>query len=419
MLVPLRLVLIALCLWLAGCAHAPPATPGPIAAERPVILIGIDGFHPSYLELGVTPNLSRLAREGAVAEGGMRPSFPSVTFPNFYTLATGVHPDRHGLVANTMEDPALPGRTFRLSDRTEVMDRVWYDDAEPIWVTAERRGVRTATLFWPGSEAPVRGVRPSYWLPFEQSVPSAARVNMLLGWLTLPPAERPRLLTLYFDVVDTAGHRGGPGSPEVRAAAAEVDGAVGRLLEGLTARGIAADLVIVADHGMAAISPERVVLLDEVVDVSAVRLLTSGPVAGIYPLAGREREAEAGLLRPHPHMDCWRKAAIPARLNYGRHRRAPPIVCMAETGWLIETRARFDPARARGGAHGYDNAAPQMRALFIGRGPSFRPAARVNGVEGVDVQPLLARLLSLRAPTGDGSPTRFAPALRPAGPAAR
>ena len=372
------------------------------AQQRPVILIGIDGFRADYLDRGVTPTLSGLAAEGVRADGGMKPSFPSVTFPNFYTLATGLHPDNHGLVYNTMRDPGLPGRTFTLLNRVEVMDRVWYDDGEPIWVTAEKAGLRTATMFWPGSEAPINGVRPSYWLPFEQTVPSLARVNILLGWFNLPVEERPRLATLYFDIVDTAGHRFGPGTPETDAALSEVDTAVAALLTGLEARGIVADLVIVADHGMAAVSGERLVFLDDYIDVSAVQITGEGPVATLDPLPAREADVEARLLGRHEHMECWRKGDMPARLAYGRHPRVPAFVCLAETGWMIGTRARTDPARIRGGAHGYDNAAPEMRAVFIGHGPAFARGVVVPDMDSVDVQPLLGRLLGLVVPAGDG-----------------
>lgn len=382
------------------------------AQQRPVILIGIDGFRADYMDRGVTPTLSGLAAEGVRADGGMKPSFPSVTFPNFYTLVTGLHPDNHGLVYNTMRDPGLPGRTFTLRNRAEVMDRVWYDDGEPIWVTAEKAGLRTATMFWPGSEAPINGVRPSYWLPFEQTVPSLARVNILLGWFTLPVEERPRLATLYFDIVDTAGHRFGPGTPETDAALSEVDTAVAALLTGLEARGIVADLVIVADHGMAAVSGERLVFLDDYIDVSAVQITGEGPVATLDPLPGREADVEARLLGRHEHMECWRKGDMPARLAYGRHPRVPALVCLAETGWMIGTRARTDPARIRGGAHGYDNAAPEMRALFIGHGPAFARGVVVPDMDSVDVQPLLGRLLGLVVPSGDGRPGDTAAALR-------
>ncbi len=390
--------LALLFLWLAVTLAAPAVR----AQDRPVILIGLDGFRADYLDRGVTPTLSRLGAEGARAEGGMKPSFPSVTFPNFYTLATGLHPDHHGLVYNSMQDPGLPGRTFTLGNRAEVMDRVWYDDAEPIWVTAEKAGLRTATLFWPGSEARIGGVRPTYWLPFEQSVPSTARVNMLLGWFTLPADERPRLATIYFDILDTAGHRFGPDSPEVNAALAEADAAVALLLEGLKSRGVEANLVIVADHGMAAISGERVVMLDDQLDPSAFTVTALGPVATLDPAPGREAEVERALLGAAPHRQCWRKGDLPARLAYGTHRRIPAIVCLAETGWYIGVRSRTDAARIRGGAHGYDNAEPQMRALFIAHGPDIAPAVVLPNMDSVDVQPLLARLLGLRAPTGDG-----------------
>lgn len=379
------------------------AAPAAVAQERPVILIGLDGFRADYLDRGLTPTLSRLAAEGARAEGGMKPSFPSVTFPNFYTLATGLHPDHHGLVYNVMKDTDLPGRTFSLGNRAEVMDRVWYDAAEPIWVTAEKAGLRTATLFWPGSEAPVQGVRPTYWLPFEQSVPSNARVNMLLGWFTLPQAEQPRLATLYFDILDTAGHRFGPDSPEVNTALADADAAITLLIEGLEARGVEANFVIVADHGMAAISGERIVMLDDQLDPSAFTVAALGAVATLDPVPGREAEVERALLEPALHRQCYRKGDLPARLNYGTHRRIPAIVCLAETGWYIGVRGRTDPARVRGGAHGYDNAEPLMRALFVAHGPDIARGVTLPDMDSVDVQPLLARLLGLAAPAGDGA----------------
>lgn len=401
-LFPILAALAAVTMASAAAAQAP---------QRPVIMIGIDGFRADYLERGLTPTIARLAQDGVHAEGGMKPSWPSVTFPNFYTLATGMHPDHHGLVNNTMRAPELPGRTFALRNRAEVMDRVWYDAGEPIWVTAENAGLRTATMFWPGSEAPIRGVRPTYWMPFEQSVPSMARVNMLLGWMTLPPEERPHLTTIYFDVLDTAGHHFGPDAPETNAVLADVDNAVKVLLEGLATRNIEADIVIVADHGMAPVSGERVTFLDDHVDPTAIDVVASGPVVSLNPVAGREAEVEAALLGDKPHFQCWRKGEIPERLSYGANPRIPAIVCLSETGWTTGTRERTDPARIRGGAHGYDNAAPEMRALFVASGPSFARGVGLTDMDSVDVQPLLARLLGLTAPAGDGQADDTAAAM--------
>ncbi len=395
---------LLLCLAAAFVLSIPATAAQAQAPARPVILIGVDGFRADYLDRGIAPTLSRLAAEGVRAEGGMRPSWPSVTFPNFYTLVTGLHPDHHGLVYNTMNDATLPGRRFSLGNRAEVMDRVWYDAGEPIWVTARNAGLRTAAMFWPGSEAPVRGVRPDYWVPYEKGVPSLSRVNILLAWLSLPPEERPAIATLYFDVVDTAGHTYGPDAPETVAAVAEVDAAVAALIEGLGKLRLEADIVIVADHGMAPLSGERVAFLDDLVDPAAISVTAWGAAVTLDPVPGREAEVEAALLGVRPHMECWRKGEVPARLVYGSHPRVPAIVCLVETGWTVGLRERVDPARIRGGAHGFDNQAPEMRALFVAHGPSFARGVSLPEMDSVDVQPLLARLLGLTAPAGDGRP---------------
>jgi predicted AlkP superfamily pyrophosphatase or phosphodiesterase len=269
--------------------------------------------------LASPPELSRLAREGA--QGAIRPSFPSKTFPNHYTLVTGLRPDHHGIVDNNMRDPEIPGVTFALSNRAAVIDPRWWEDGEPIWVTAERAGLRTAIMFWPGSEAPVRGVRPSAWRTYDAGLAPQARVDQVLAWLEEPALERPRFLALYFEAVDTAGHNHGPGSPQVKAALQETDAAIGRLVHGLAARGLVANIVVVSDHGMAEISPDRVIRLDEIAPTDVGTPLTMGAFMTYYPAAGREAEAEAALLKPHPHMSCWRKGGDPQGLPL---RRAPP-----------------------------------------------------------------------------------------------
>ena len=398
---------------LAACATqgshqaAPPAAQtGPAAAVQPsggvTILVGIDGFRWDYLDRGVTPTLSKLAAEGVRARQ-MRPGFPSVTFPNFYTLATGNRPDHNGIVGNTMEDPDLPGRVFSMGNRAEATDGVWWEEAEPIWVTAKRQGHTVATMFWPGSESRIRGVRPDYWLPFEQTIPTQARVNMLLSWLSLPAAERPDFATLYFDIVDTNGHRGGPDSDLLKQALVEVDAAMAKLVEGLAARNLSANIIVVADHGMTAISADRVIFLDDIVDVNAIKVTAAGTYAAITPQGPNAAAAEATLLQSRPHLQCWRKAEVPARLDYGRNPRVPPIVCMAKLGWQVATRARFNPAYATGGAHGYDNAEPDMAGIFIANGPAFASGVTLERIDNVDVYPRLAAVLGVKPQPNQGS----------------
>lgn len=397
----------------ASCAGAPQsALTSPIVEQaaqttRPdlVILVSIDGFSPDYLGKGQTPVLDGLVAGGAF--GPMRPSFPSVTFPNHYTLVTGLHPDHHGVVGNRFTDAQLGAFTMASKESG------FWDQGEPIWVTAEKAGVRTGTMFWPGSEVEIHGVRPSQWAPFDQGMPGDARVDRLLSWLDLPVDQRPKLETLYFDIVDTAGHRNGPDAPETRAAAASVDASMARLIEGLKARGLydRTMLVVVSDHGMAATSPDRVVWIDDIIDPAALKIGYGGAVLTADPAPGREAEVQQKLVGRHPHMECWNKADVPARLFYGSNPRVAQIVCLVETGWLTATRDR--PVTRAGGAHGYDNQAPEMAAIFIAHGPGVVAGRRLTDLDSVDVQPFLTRMLGIVGPAGDGRAQDTLPVTMP------
>ncbi len=398
---------VASCAWAPQPAHTSSVVEQAAQTTRPdlVILVSIDGFSPDYLGKGQTPVLDGLVAGGAF--GPMRPSFPSVTFPNHYTLVTGLHPDHHGVVGNRFTDAQLGAFTMASKESG------FWDQGEPIWVTAEKAGMRTGTMFWPGSEVEILGVRPSQWAPFDQAMPGDARVDHLLSWLDLPVDQRPKLETLYFDIVDTAGHRNGPDAPETRAAAASVDASMGRLIEGLKARGLydRTMLVVVSDHGMAATSPDRVVWIDDIIDPAALKIGYGGAVLTADPAPGREAEVQQKLVGRHPHMECWNKADVPARLVYGSNPRVAQIVCLVETGWLTATRDR--PVTRAGGAHGYDNQAPEMAAIFIAHGPGVVAGRRLTDLDSVDVQPFLARMLGIAAPAGDGRAQDTLPVTMP------
>lgn len=404
---------LAVAVAVASCAGGPqPALTSPVVEQaaqtsRPdlVILVSIDGFSPDYLGKGQTPVLDGLVAGGAF--GSMRPSFPSVTFPNHYTLVTGLHPDHHGVVGNRFNDVQLGAFTMASKESG------FWDQGEPIWVTAEKAGIRTGTMFWPGSEVEIHGVRPSHWEPFDQSMPGDARVDRLLSWLDLSADQRPKLETLYFDIVDTAGHRYHPGGAETQAAVASVDASMGRLVEGLKARGLydRTMLVVVSDHGMAATSPERVVWIDDIIDPAALKIGYGGAVLTADPAPGREAEVQQKLVGRHPHMECWNKADVPARLAYGSNPRVAQIVCLVQTGWLTATRDR--PVTRAGGAHGYDNQAPEMAAIFIAHGPGVVAGRRLTDLDSVDVQPFLARMLGIAAPAGDGRAQDTLPVTMP------
>lgn len=404
---------------LNGCAPVEQrpisATAAPMEQRQPVtILVSIDGFRPDYLKRGVTPNLGALAASGV--ETSMRPSFPTKTFPNHWAIVTGDQPDRSGIVANNMEDASRPGEKFTMASD----DPYWWNDAEPIWVTAEKAGVRTATLFWPGSNvawggtraadwphAITGGTRPSDWAQYNEEISGTQRVNGVLDLLRRPADIRPRFLTLYFDVVDTAGHEKGPDSAEANKAVGDVDRWIGQLMAGLKALDQPANLIIVSDHGMARKSSDHVVAMDQIANPADYRIVESGPYASLTAQPGHEAALETRLLKAQPHMQCWRKGEIPTRFHYGTHRRIPPYFCLAETGWIIQPTAPAKPFT--GGDHGWDDRAPEMQALFIANGPAFnthfRPSADFTNV---DVYPLLARLLGVTPIASDGDPAVLA-----------
>lgn len=409
-----RLVALLAALLLAACAATPaPTGPAPAhTAPHTLLLISLDGVHPDALTRGDTPHLSRLAETGVQAEW-MTPSYPTLTFPNHYTLVTGLRPDRHGIVHNSMSSPDL-GR-FMLSNREAVGDARWWNDGEPLWVTAEKAGLVTATMFWPGSEAPVRGVRPTHWNLFDATLPKADRVDTVLEWLTAPPDSRPRLATLYFEHPDSAAHANGPGSLQMREAMRAVDAQIGRLVDRIRAAGLedCVDLVIVSDHGMAEVPEGNVVAFEDMADPDDVEPVSFGQVIGFQPVPGREAAAASALLGAHDRYDCWRKEELPSQWHYGSHRRIPPIICQMHEGWDA-LPAQFIERRPPGsrGSHGYAPTLPSMRAIFIANGPSFASGKRIPAIDNVDVYPLLARLIGVEPADHDGDPSALLPALR-------
>jgi predicted AlkP superfamily pyrophosphatase or phosphodiesterase len=408
-----RAAWLAALLLLAGCATTPPqTTPAPEPAT--LLLISIDGLHPGHLGKGYTPNLDRLASEGVRAEW-MNPSYPVLTFPNHFTLVTGLRPDHHGIIHNSMRDEVVG--TFRVADLKAGADARWWQ-GEPIWNTAGKAGLRTAIWAWPGNMAPIGGVRPTRHVEYSPQVSPAARADVVVGWLTEPIATRPRLAALYFENVDTVGHDHGPNAPQTQATVREVDAAIGRILDALDASGRRAhtNVVIVSDHGMADVRPDQYVTLEEMVPFEQAEALSTGQVIGFIPHAGFETIAAQRLLGRHPSYECWRKQELPARWRYGQHPRVPAIVCQMDEGWNALPAKQLQhmltpPEQLNRGSHGYDPSLPSMRATFIAAGPGFRSGTTLPSFDNVDVYPLLAHLLGITPAPNDGRLETFNPVL--------
>lgn len=401
------ILLGALAVGWGGVARQGPARPT-------VILVSIDGFRYDYLDRYPSPNLHRLSAQGVRAP--LVPVFPSKTFPNHYAIVTGLYPEHDGIVENTMYDPSF-GAVFQISDSAAVADTRWWG-GEPLWVTVERQGQIAASCFWPGSEAAIESVRPHYWLHYDVRVPDSARVRQVLDWLALPIATRPTFVTLYFSDVDHAGHESGPDSPAVARAVLQVDQAIGQLLDGLAARGLGdrVNVIVIADHGMSAISPDSVVALDEYLAPDALQRVSGGnPDLGLWPRPGMEDSVVRALAGKNSHLSVWRRDSIPERFHYRASQRIPPVVALAAPGWSVAVRqsdVTSRPERFSGGAHGYDDTVAVMRALFLAAGPAFRQGYTAPPFRNIHIYDLIAGILGLAPAVNDGSPDSTVSLLR-------
>jgi predicted AlkP superfamily pyrophosphatase or phosphodiesterase len=288
---------------------------------------------------------------------------------------------------------------------------MWWG-GEPIWVTAERNHLRTATMFWPGSEAPIEGIRPTFWKPYDENLPGNSRVDQVLAWLDLPADQRPTLLTLYLEDVDTAGHNAGPESKDVREAIQRVDAYLGRLMAGLERRGLTdrVNVVVVSDHGMTAVDDEHVIVVDDYLSGASVTISDVNPTLGVFPKNGTEDAVYQRLVHANPHLQVYRREETPARWHYRDHPRVPPIIGVADEGWQVLRRSTVSDIKAgkiRGarGQHGYDPQLMSMRAIFVAEGPAFKRGLTVAPFENVNVYDALARVLNITPAPNDGDPS--------------
>ncbi|MCU1382405.1 MAG: Phosphodiesterase [Acidobacteria bacterium] len=389
--------LVVVALALLGAAPVPRQN----RADPPIlILVSLDGWRWDYIDQHPVPNLKALAARGIRARA-LIPSFPVLTFPNHYTIVTGLYPEHHGIVANSMRDASMPER-FSMSAQTAKDPRWW--GGEPLWVTAMRQGLRTATMFWPGSEAPIGGMRPTYWKPFDDTFPTRDRVDAVLGWLALPAGERPSFVSLYFEDVDKAGHDFGPGSPELAAAVAHLDEALGALVGGVHRLGLddRATFVVISDHGMTPTTYDRVIYLDALIDLRTVETFETGSSLQIAPRDGDVDGLYRRLHGKHPHLAIYTRADVPARLHFNGNPRIPAIIGVPDAGWSASSGQRLIEEELHVGEHGYTPATRDMGALFVAAGPALRRGVVVPPFENVHIYDLLCRILQIAPAKNDG-----------------
>lgn len=370
-------------------------------AKHYVVLVSLDGFRYDYAAKYGAKNLQAMAQRGASAPEGMIPPYPSVTFASHYTIVTGLYPEHTGIVANSFYDPGRRER-FSYTDPNSSRDGSWYGGT-PLWVLAEKQGMRSASFFWPGSEAEIQGKRPSYYLKFDDKFPDEKRVQQVIEWLRLPPEQRPHFITLYYSNADHAGHTYGPGAPETGQAVRHVDEMIGRLVDGIAQTGLPVDLVVLADHGMEAVQG-GLITLDKWTDLSQCK--TSGSLIYAESEADAEKVYES-LLGVSDVFKIYRRANVPAYLHFNSNPREGDPVVVPTGPYLIVARAPSAASQARAlprGQHGYDpRTMPSMKAIFYATGPDVRVGVKVAPFESVNIYPFIAQILGLGTDKVDGN----------------
>ena len=362
-----------------------------------IVLVSIDGFRWDYPDQFATPAIDRLIANGVRAHS-LRPVYPTVTFPNHYSIATGLNPSNHGIVANAF--PSRDGlRWYSLNDRAAVRDGSWYG-GEPVWVAAEASGLVAATYFFVGSEAEIAGIRPTYWEPFDAGVPGATRVDQVLQWLNMPDETRPHLITLYFGSIDSTGHEFGPGSVQIEAEVAAVDQLIGQLLDGIDQSPVSQEtyVILVSDHGMSTHIPGSTdLVLTDVVDLTDISVVGGTSYAFLY--FDQEDPNRAAGIRDAinsswQHGQAWLRDDAPAGWAITPTSRFPDVIVQADDRY----RVARDPARLAQlpvGLHGWAPGFPDMDGVFIASGPRLPRGVAVDAASVLDVYPLLLEILEI------------------------
>lgn len=398
------------------------------------ILISLDGFRADFVFRNLTPTLNSFVREG-VSPRYMMPSFPSLTFPNHFTLVTGKYPESHGIVGNTFWDPVTE-KEFYYTDPARSMVPEWWN-AEPVWETAELAGLKTAIHMWPGSEAHIGSKEPMYVDKFNEHEPLDRKVQRVLGWLDLPgpndtnaneETPRPQLMALYVPNVDADGHKYGPNSTYIRSTIREVDGMLGALFQGIDKRNLTdiVNIIVVSDHGMATTSNNRLIQLDDLIDMKLIEHIDGWPLNGLRPYDSSPDHLKALhqqlLAKSKEHEDAFdvylRDEDMPARYHFSNNLRIAPLWIVPKAGWVVVERKDFDIAASKvkiangeesvfepRGLHGYDHEHPLMRAIFIARGPAFphEEGSMVEPFQNTEVYNIVCDSLGLEPKPNNGT----------------
>ena len=371
--------------------------------ESTVIVISIDGLRPESITPTNMPHLAKWMKAGA--SGSLEPVFPSLTFPNHFTMATGLYPAEHGIIGNDMRDPEMT-EDFTLANQALVRDPRWWL-AEPFWLAAERQGIRVGAMFWPGTDVAIAGKRPSYYREFSFAVSMDERIRQMLEWIQLPSDKRPRLFTLYFEQVDFASHQKGLDSPEYFEALREVDSHLNKLNEELDHLRLLSKInwVMVSDHGMVKVDLSKTVFLRDFLKDTEADLVGKGALVGIYPRLGTSVMQTRKKLAAMKGARVFAPRELPGSYHFMGSPRLAPLYVLADEGLFLSHDAKTFVQKA---THGYDHQLLSMRGYFLGRGPAFRSEAHQSvAIENINIADLVAHLAGFKMGNQHGRWTAF------------
>ena len=398
------LIIIAISCSLPNYKNNTSKTESPKQNDKPIIvLISIDGYRHDYTKIYNPPYLSQILQDGVSAE--LKPVFPSYTFPNHYSIVTGLYVENHGIIHNSFYDPARRDE-YSLRNRKAVSNPQWYL-GEPIWVTAEKQGIKTGCHYWVGCEAKIRGVFPTYHLDYDHNKPSVERVRTVLEWLQKDESERPQFISLYYSVVDSKGHKYGPLSPQVGEAISDVDASIELLVSESKKIAKNINFIILSDHGMEDLRKKEVVYLEDFADkeLEKFQIIGAGPIVQIYNrFNGDEKALYKKLKKQRKYFYTYNSKNTPTKYHYKKSHRAADILLVTKNDYFIQkSRNEINFLAKRVASHGYDPyKMKSMNGIFYATGPLFKKALKISAFENIHIQPFLAHLLKLKNHKVDG-----------------
>ncbi len=366
-----------------------------------MILISLDGFRWDYVERFNPPHLNNFIENGVKAES-LIPSFPSKTFPNHYTIATGMYPDKHGILGNSFYSKAK-NVTYSIGNREMVEDGTFYGGS-PIWVQADKAGMVSASYFFVGSEANVQGIRPTYYHMYDGKIKNEDRVAEVLYWLALPAKQRPHMITLYFSDMDDVGHRFGPNNDEVlKKALFNLDGHLGDLFKGVAATGLPINIIIVSDHGMAPLSTTNLLPVEDIENENLFSVINNGAIVNVHPKNDSQTDSIVQYLKQKEHnFKVYKTENTPGFEYSPKNKDWGAIQIIPDFGYYFLAGERI-AARKKNpntifGVHGYDPKYKEMHGIFYANGPAFKKGYEVPPLKNIHIYPLMCKILGLAVP---------------------